>query len=398
MLATSLRDVGPARSIVIDENDHVLAGNGVVTAATQVGLTKLRVVEPDDDEIVAVRRRGLTPEKKRALAIYDNRVAELAEWDVDQLARDRAAGLELVPFWTEPEQAAIFARRDRQPGLVDPEATPAPRATTTIQRGDLFALGRHRLLCGDATSAADVAKLLEGVEPPTILVTDPPYGVEYDASWRAKAGVNRNREKLGKVQNDDRADWREAFALFPGRLAYVWHAGLKASTVQASLEAAGFELRAQIVWAKDRLVLSRGDYHWQHEPCWYGVRGHASAGRTKDRAQTTLWEIASTLWRIPAREDVGHGHSTQKPVECMARPMRNHLALVAYDPFIGSGTTIIAAEQMRRTCYGIELDPIYVQVALERWQAFTGERPTPIGTPAAATGRRRRSHHARSEA
>lgn len=243
---------------------------------------------------------------------------------------------------------------------------------TDIAQGDLFELGAHRLLCGDATDPAAVRRLL-GDQVPMLMVTDPPYGVEYDPTWRADAGVNKNRKKMGKVANDDRADWRDAWRLFPGGVAYVWHGGLKASTVQASLEAVGFQPRAQIIWAKDRLVLSRGDYHWQHEPCWYAVRTDLSGFRTEDRTQTTVWEIPSTLWRIPARDDDGHGHSTQKPVECMARPIRNHNALTVYEPFSGSGTTLIAAEQLARRCFALELNPAYVQIAIDRWEAFTGE-------------------------
>jgi DNA modification methylase len=197
------------------------------------------------------------------------------------------------------------------------------------------------------------------------MVTDPPYGVDYDPGWRARVGVNLNTKKLGTVTNDDRADWTDAWRLFPGDVAYVWHAGLRASLVQESLERAGFIPRAQIVWAKDRLALSRGDYHWQHEPCWYAVRDGGTGHRTDDRTQ-------STLWSIPARDDAGHGHGTQKPVECMRRPMQNHVPSDVYDPFAGSGTTLMAAEQLGRRCVAIEIEPRYVQVAIDRWEAFTG--------------------------
>ena len=241
---------------------------------------------------------------------------------------------------------------------------------TTIQRGDLFALGTHRVLCGDSTNAEDVGRLLGGVTP-VLMTTDPPYGVTYDPTWRVRAGVNRNTKKLGTVANDDNADWRQAWALFPGSLAYVWHAGLHASIVEASLAASGFELRSQIIWAKDRLALSRGDYHWQHEPCWYAVRAGQPGRRTDDRSQTTLW-------MIPARDDAGHGHGTQKPVECMARAIRNHDAPEVYEPFAGSGTTLIAAEQLGRRCFAIEIEPRYVQVILDRWEAFTGKPPVKL--------------------
>jgi DNA modification methylase len=369
----------------------MLAGNGVVEAAAAAGITKVRIIEATGEEIIAVRRRGLTPAQKRALAIYDNRTAELATWNFAQLAEDQANGLDLAAFWRQDELAAMLTKTAKA-GLTDPDATPAPRATS-IKVGDLFELGQHRLICGDSTDAPTIARLLNGAAP-ALMVTDPPYGVKYDPTWRAKAGINRNKKKMGVVTNDDRADWSDAWRLFPGAVAYVWHAALK-NTVQTSLEATGFTMRAQIIWAKDRLVLSRGDYHWQHEPCWYAVRtGAGKTFRTEDRTQTSVWEIPSTLWRIPGRDDEGHGHSTQKPVECMARALRNHNALEVYEPFLGSGTTMIAAEQLARRCYACELAPTYVQIAIDRWEAFTGRKAKKIGsgsTAAARTARRGRT-------
>jgi DNA modification methylase len=182
-----------------------------------------------------------------------------------------------------------------------------------------------------------------------------------------RPGINQNTGKLGAVANDDRADWTEVWRLFPGAVAYVWHAGLK-NTVQASLELAGFTMRAQIIWAKDRMVLSRGDYHWQHEPCWYAVRDRRRQAHEGSDADDALAHAvvageqpsadASTLWEIPARDDEGHGHGTQKPVECMARAIRNHNALEVFEPFLGSGTTLIAAERSRVACFACELAPV----------------------------------------
>ena len=170
------------------------------------------------------------------------------------------------------------------------------------------------------------------------------------------------------ADNDDQADWSAAWALFPGDVAYVWHAGKFAATVQASLERCEFEVRSQIIWAKDPFALSRGDYHWQHEPCWYAVRRNARGGWTGDRSQ-------STLWTIPAREDRGVGHGTQKPVECMRRPIVNNSSpgQAVYDPFVGSGTTIIAGEMTGRCVHALELNAAYVDVAVIRWQSFTGK-------------------------
>jgi len=389
MVVDALQKVGAARSIVIDEHGIILAGNGVTEAAAEAGITKVGVIDAAGDELIAVRRTGLTEDQKRELAIYDNRTGELASWDLEQLQSDKDGGLSLQPFWTVEEELALLAQAGVVPGRTDADSVPQVRATD-IAPGDLFELGRHRILCGDSTSGDDVARLLAGAVPP-LMVTDPPYGVDYDPTWRAKAGVNKSNKKMGKVANDDRADWTEVWRLFPGQVAYVWHDGLKSSIVQASLELAGFDMRSQIVWAKDRLALSRGDYHWQHEPCWYGVRSGHKGLRTPDRSQATLWRIpvprtaedassdTSTVWEIESREDGGHTHGTQKPVECMARPMRNHIAAEVFEPFSGSGTTIIAAEMQRRRCFAIELEPSYVQVAIDRWEAFSGLKATKVG-------------------
>jgi DNA modification methylase len=243
---------------------------------------------------------------------------------------------------------------------------PAVPATPVSVPGDLWQLGAHRLICGDSTSADVVGRLLYNVRP-LLMVTDPPYGVEYDPSWRNAAGAARTR-RTGKVLNDDRADWREAWALFPGDVAYVWHGALHSATVAESLAAAGFAIRSQIIWAKDRVVLSRGDCHWQHEPCWYSVRARGKGHWAGDRKQTTLWSIANR------DQDADTVHGTQKPVECMRRPILNSSSpgQAVYEPFMGSGTTLIAAETTGRVAFGVELNPAYVDVAVERWQAFNG--------------------------
>ena len=293
-----------------------------------------------------------------------------AGWDIETLKAELEGLKELdydlgLTGFDPSELAGIL---DKHEGLTDPDAVPEPPKEPISVLGDVWILGRHRLVCGDCTDADTVAKCLDGVKP-HLMVTDPPYGVEYDPSWRAKAGVNKNTEKMGVVENDGRADWSEAWVLFPGDVAYVWHGGLHSSTVAESLETAGFSVRSQIIWSKDRFALSRGDYHWQHEPCWYAVKnkGHWAG----DRKQSTIWNIKS-------RDDSGHGHSTQKPVECMKRPIENNSSpgQAVYEPFSGSGTTIIAAEMTGRACYAIELNPTYVDVAVKRWEDFTGEKAT----------------------
>jgi DNA modification methylase len=249
------------------------------------------------------------------------------------------------------------------------DATP-DEGPTRAQIGDLWIIGGvHRLIVGDSTDPATVARLMDG-EKSLIMVTDPPYGVEYNPGWRNDAAqkglIAFASQREGDVANDDRVDWTEAWQQFTGDVVYCWHADRHASAVQASLERAGFEIRAQIIWAKPRFVISRGHYHWQHEPCWYAVRKGATGHWTGDRSQTTLWEIG-------LRDDTPEysDHGTQKPLDCMRRPLVNHGAEgdIVYDPFLGSGTTLIAAHRTGRRCYGVEIEPRYADVILRRAEA-----------------------------
>jgi DNA modification methylase len=359
-VAESIRRFGFRQPIVVDADGVIVAGHTRFRAAQRLGLATVPVHVATD----------LTADEVRAYRLADNKTAELASWDTSMLSIEldalRGAGIDWTLLGFDEEELAKLLAPAGTEGLTDPDAVPKKPVDPVTKPGDLWLLGKHRLLCGDSTSAADVARLLDGAVP-TLMVTDPPYGVEYDPEWRMDAGLTGNTARMGKVMNDDRADWTEAWKLFPGDVAYVYHAGVFASTVQQSLERAGFAIRAQIIWAKDRLALSRGDYHWQHEPCWYAVREGGKGHRTDDRTQTTLWSI-------PARDDAGHGHGTQKPVECMERPVRNHLADTVYEPFAGSGTTVIACERTGRACIAMELDPGYCDVVVRRWEEFTGRK------------------------
>lgn len=361
-IAASLIEFGWTQPILADEHNEIIAGHGRLLAAQHLGL----------DEVPVIRLSHLTPEQARAYRIADNRLAELAGWDDELLAAElRALGdlnfdLDLTGFDGDAVQELL--------ALLDPPApvedvVPEPPAVPVTQPGDLWLLGDHRLLCGDATSADDVGRLLDGARP-HLMVTDPPYGVSYDPAWRNNAGVSATA-RIGAVSNDDRADWREAWSLFHGDVAYVWHAGVHGHTVAESLEACGFAIRSQLIWAKNRFALSRGHYHWQHEPCFYAVRAGGESHWNGARDQATLWQIA-----VKGAGDDATVHGTQKPVECMLRPILNNSARgdAVYEPFSGSGTTIMAAERSGRRCFGLELDPRYVDVAVERWQAATGKR------------------------
>jgi DNA modification methylase len=348
----------------------VVRGHGRLMAAYALGLEEAPVDVQEYD----------TEAAEWADLVADNRIAELAEIDAPALADflreiettgidmdltgfDDEAIRELLGAGTDPPQEDPGPQEDRAGELRDQWG---------VERGQVWTLGQHRIMCGDSTDANDVDALLTGAVP-VLMVTDPPYGVEYDAAWRNEAlranGSCSDGRAVGAVSNDDRADWREAWALFPGDVAYVWHAGLQSWNVAESILDTGFLIRAQIIWAKQHLVISQGAYHFQHEPCWYAVRKGATGHWAGDRTQTTLWQIDK-----PHKSETGH--STQKPVECMQRPMRNHEAPEVYDPFLGSGTSIVAAEQLGRRCFGMEIEPGYVAVALQRWADMTGKTPT----------------------
>jgi len=360
-VARSIAEFGWRVPIVCDEGLVIVCGHTRYKAAKKLGLTLVPVH-------VA---RGLTPAQLRAYRIADNQTASIADWDdallVEELTRLQADGFDLSLTGFDDDQLKNYL--DAEPTLSgDPDDVPSVPADPVTKPGDLILLGDHRLLCGDATNPADVARLLDD-RTPFLMVTDPPYGVDYSPEWRKDAGVN-DSDRMGKVTNDDRVDWTAAYNLFPGDVAYVWHASYFTVDVGLNLRQAGFAIRASIIWRKPSLVLSRGHYHWQHEPCWYGVRKGRAARWCGDRTQSTVWDIA----RNDGTGETVHG--TQKPVECMARPIRNHGGKGddVYDPFLGSGTTLIACEQLGRQCLGLEVDPGYCDVIVARFENVTGKK------------------------
>lgn len=363
--------------MLIDRHGKVIAGNKTVAEAKALNIP-LQVVRTDGTHLIAVQRDDLdlaSDPRARALALADNRVAELdLEWDPEMLKQHLDEGISLEGLWTGPELERLL-HEGLHPGATDDDHTVQPR-DTDIAVGEVFALDRHRLRCGDATSLDDVAQLLAGDKPP-LMMTDPPYGVDYDPGWRSRTYPNQ-RTAIGAVMNDDRIDWTEAFRQFPGDVAYVWHAGLHAGAVAASLAACDFRIRNQIVWAKQHFAMSRGDYHWQHEPCWYAVRQGRTSHWQGDRTQSTLWSVPNLnpLGGERTGENLVTGHGTQKPVRLFERAILNHTVAgdAIYDPFVGSGTAIIAAEKTGRIAYALDLEPIYVQATIDRWEAYTGKR------------------------
>jgi DNA modification methylase len=323
------------------------------------GHLRVELAKEKGEEAVPVVWVELSEEEELiALATFDflSSQAEIEKADYARLVGEIEKGSTALLETLKPAIDAII--REYRIGRVPKGQWQGALAPVRAQLGDLWLIeGGHRLLCGDSTLEADVTRLFED-QVPLIMVTDPPYGVDYHPEWRKdayEAGlIHGSGQKTGLSTNDKRADWGEAFRLFPGDVTYVWHADKHGGLVYRVLEAEGFEIRAQIIWAKAQLVISRGHYNWQHECCYYAVK-----------------KGATTLWQIPLEYSEETNHSAQKPVETAARAIRNHggAGALVYDPFLGTGTTLIAAHRERRRCFGLEIEPRYCDDVLSRCEA-----------------------------
>ena len=376
-LAAAIREFRYLNPVLVGDDGRIIAGEGRYLAALKLGMRKVPVI------VLA----HLSEVQRRGLMIADNQLPLNAGWDEQRLRehlvalRDEEFNLDLLGF--DEEALARHVADQDTAGLIDEDEIPAVPISPVTRSGDLWLLGprkrhAHRLLCGDATSDQDATRLFCAQQTPVLMVTDPPYGVDLEPEWREVAGLNPRTRQSGKLANDDRIDWSEAWALFAGDVAYVWHAGVHAAEVARGLEAGGFQIRSQIIWVKQHFVISRGAYHWRHEPCWYAVRKGQNGHWRGGRKQTTVWEVANLnpFGGATAAENEATGHGTQKPVEIMRRAILNHTRTgeACYDPFLGSGSTLIGAESTGRICYGIEIDARYVDVAVVRWQEFSGQK------------------------
>ncbi len=378
-IQASLAKFGQRKPIVVQRSGMIVrAGNGTLAAARALGWTEIAAVVVDEGDVEAT-----------AYAIADNRTAELASWDEDVLGR-LLSELQQAPDFDHLVAGFSDAEIDRllgpSAGESDPDEIPPVPAEPVARPGDLWLLGRHRLLCGDATNAEDVARLLDGARP-GLLVTDPPYGVELDAEWRDRAGKNAlgpaepsyMRRSEGHqnttISGDTIADWSHAFELVPSvEVAYVWHASAHTLEVGLGLRRIGIDLRQMLIWRKPHFVLSRTHYHYATEPCWYGVRNGSTAKWIGSRDQSNVIDAPSPKQLMAGSTEEKVDHPTQKALVCMERPVANHDFAEVYEPFSGGGTTLVACERLRRRCIAMEIDPKYVDVAVARWERFTGAK------------------------
>jgi DNA modification methylase len=379
-VGASIKAYGWRQPVVVDSKEVIIIGHLRRAAGKAEGFTECPVH-------VA---RDLTPAQTRGLRLADNRTNQESSWDLELLAAEflelKAMNfdLSLTGFDTyEVDQFTLSVNP------AEDQVPPLPEVPVT-RPDDLWLLGPNRVLCGDATSPEAVARLL-GERKPLLMVTDPPYGIELDSEWRDRAGLNGcghaessylKHRTAGHtettISGDTRADWSEAFELVPSlQVAYVWHASKFTREVLDGLLRIGFLHHQQIIWNKGRAVLTRTPYWFAHEPCWF-VRKKNAPWFGKAGDNTTVWGSPSPKFIMGGSDEEKFDHPTQKPIELMRRPILNHLKRgeLVYDPFLGSGTTLAAAELSERVCIGIELDPKYVDVIVQRWQNLTGKSVT----------------------
>lgn len=369
-IMASLRRFGQQRPIVIDKKGSVIAGNGTLEAARRLGWKAIAVVVSD---LLGAERIGY--------AIADNRTAELSSWNNEALRSvlgEFDADLQADSGFAAGELEALLGASGGT--SLQPDEVPEPPKIPVSRRGDLWVLGNQRLLCGDCTIQADVVKLMNGRRA-VLFATDPPYLVDYDGTNHPQSfsnGKNKDwSDTYGKSWDDadGNSDLYERFidaavahAIAPEAAWYCWHASRRQAMLEAAWIRAGAKVHCQIIWAKNRPVLTRTWYMWQHEPCLFGWV------KKPKRAEK---DILSTVWSIDTipNGDERPDHPTPKPLETFAIPMRQHTEAgdVCYEPFSGSGTQIIVAEQLGRRCCAMEIEPRYVDVAVMRWQTLTGK-------------------------
>ncbi|WGR59802.1 site-specific DNA-methyltransferase [Paracoccus ferrooxidans] len=370
-IAGSIREFGFTNPVLIAEDGTLIAGHGRVLAARLLGMKTLP----------AITLTGLSETQRRALVLADNRIALNAGWDESLLAlelsdlKDAGVDLGIMGFEDGELDRLLTGAEEEDNGSAPPVVIPEPPRNPVSRTGDLWILGDHRLLCGDATSHDDVRRLMNG-ERAVLFATDPPYLVDYDGSnhptrnkdWSQSYGVTWDDSSQGAELYDGFIGAAVAEAITEDAAWYCWHASRRQAMLEACWEKAGAFVHQQIIWVKDRGVLTRSHYLWKHEPCLMGWRRPNRPPKVADETLPSTWEMPSF-----ARDD-RPDHPTPKPLDAFGIPMRQHVARggLCYEPFSGSGSQIMAGEANGRRVFAMEISAAYVDVALERWQAETG--------------------------
>lgn len=351
-VAESIREFGFKVPIVIDDDHVIVAGHTRWKAAKKLGLEEVPCVIADD----------LTEEQIKAFRLADNKVAEKAEWDFDLLfvELDDIVDLDMTAFGFED----VLEEEEATEDDYELELPAEPKS----KRGDIYQLGRHRLMCGDSTLFDDVDALMGG-QLADLLLTDPPYNVDYEGKTKDKLKIEND-----KMENDSfRQFLFDAFSnadmcMKPGAVFYIWHADSEGYNFRGACQDTGWMVKQCLIWNKNSMVMGRQDYQWKHEPCLYGWKGGASHLWASDRKQTTVIDF-----NRPTRNDL---HPTMKPIGLFDYQIKNNTkgGDIVLDLFGGSGTSIMACEQNGRVCYTMEFDPRYVDAIIDRWEQYTGEK------------------------
>ena len=353
-IKASISEFGMSDPIGVWGKDNIIVeGHGRYLACKELGIDNVPVIHLDH----------LTDEQRRAYALAHNKTAEMSEWDFDLLGEELAdiLDIDMSDFGfdlSEDEEEETEIIEDEVPEEVEPVA----------KMGDIWQLGRHRLMCGDSTSIDDVEKLMDGVKA-DMLLTDPPYNVDYEGKTKDKLKI-----KNDSMDNDSfRQFLRDAFTsadmvMKEGAVFYIWYADLEGYNFRGACFDIGWKVRQCIIWNKNSMTMGRQDYQWKHEPCLYGWKDGASHLWASDRKQTTVIDMAK-----PVKSDL---HPTMKPVALFDYQIKNNTkgGDIVLDLFGGSGTTIMACEQNNRIAYSMEFDPHYVDVIIARWEKFTGQK------------------------
>ena len=373
LIRKSLKECGAGRSIITDKNGEIIAGNGVYEQAKALNIP-IKIVETDGSELVVVKRTDLATEdeKRIKLALMDNSTSDQVEWDLENISSDFA--LEQLPEFgidTLPQATP-------EGELVDQEVPDAEQVETRCKHGDIWQLGRHRLLCGDATVVTDMEKLMDGKKADMVF-TDPPYNVNYGATMKDTLRKKDGQKSAGRtIMNDNLGDNFKQFLTdacanivnFCKGAIYICMSSSELHTLYNSFVESGGKWSTFIIWAKNTFTLGRSDYQRQYEPILYGWPQGAKHYWCGDRDQADVWE-----YNKPQVNDL---HPTMKPLELVARAIKNSSQAndIVADFFGGSGSTLIACEQLNRVCYMSELDPKFCDVILTRWENLTGKEAT----------------------
>lgn len=380
-MCESISEFGFKIPVLARSNGEVVDGHLRLKAARKLQIAEVPVILCDE----------WTEAQVKAFRLMVNRSVTWAAWDDELLASElkdiQAMGYDLALTGFNVSEIDTLLT----PVLPADEPAPLPPTVPVSRTGDLWTLGEHRIICGDATDAETIRRLLDNRRP-ILMVTDPPYGIELDSEWRDRAGLNgcgpaeasymKHRtpgHTETTISGDTRADWSEAFEHVPSlEVAYVWHASRFTCEVLAGLLRIGFEHHQQIIWSKPRFAVTRTLYWFQHEPCWFVRKKNAPWYGKHGAETTTVWQAASPKMIMGGSDEDKFDHPTQKPIELMRRPIVNHLQRgeMVFEPFLGSGTTLAAAEATGRVCCGVEIDPKYVDVVIERWQKMSGKTAT----------------------